>query len=90
MRQGEIMPLLDRLPPWARDLVVAVAPGIIGWVASDVVPALRDQGGAAAVAAAVLASLVYTMTRIFTEQYGRGSSRSLARAIRHVSRTQRP
>jgi hypothetical protein len=83
-----MIPLLDRLPAWARDLVVAVVPPLLGWVASDVIPALHPHTPLAVLACAVLAQAVYALTTIFTTAYG-VRRRPLERAMRHVLRDHR-
>lgn len=79
-------PLLDGLPTWARDLCIAIVPPLLGWCASDVIPALHPHTPIAILGAALLTHVVYTLTTIFTREYGAGAEPSLARAMRHVLR----
>jgi hypothetical protein len=66
--------MLDRLPAWARHLLIALISALLAWAASDLVPILTDQGGLAAVAGAVLTSLLLVLTPL-VRQYGVGARR---------------
>jgi hypothetical protein len=63
--------MLDKLPSWARHLFFAVAPAILGWVSSDIVPALEGKGEIAALAASLITVLIAAVTPL-TRQYGAG------------------
>ena len=64
----------DRLPPILRDLLALLAPGLLGWVAADVVPWLQGRGALAAVLAGVLGQLLLLLTPA-TRRYGSGQPR---------------
>jgi hypothetical protein len=63
--------MLDRLPPMWRHLVLIILTATLGWLASDVVPALDGHTGYAGVAGVVLTALVAILTP-FTRAYGVG------------------
>lgn len=63
--------MLDKLPPWARHLFFAITPAILGWISSDIVPALEGKGEIAALAASLITVLVAAITPL-TRQYGTG------------------
>lgn len=68
--------MLDKLPAWARHLVLMLAPVLLAWIASDVIPALQTQGGNAALVAAALGVAVsYGLMWLtpVSRQYGVGS-----------------
>jgi hypothetical protein len=67
--------MLDRLPPEVRHLLLMLAASLLGWAGSDLVPGLQDRGGAAALLAPVVMTLVTILTPL-TRQYGVGSDRS--------------
>lgn len=60
---------LDRLPTWARDLILMIAAGILTWLGTDIVPMLQDKGGASALAAAALLLVINAVTPL-TRAYG--------------------
>jgi hypothetical protein len=65
--------VLDRLPAQLRHLILIVAPILLGWVASDVVPFVQAKNP---VAAYLIGSLVTAALAWFTpatRQYGVGS-----------------
>lgn len=66
--------MIDKWPAWARHLFFAVAPAILAWVVSDVVPALQDMGPLAALSASLVTVLVATVTPL-TNQYGVGKDK---------------
>lgn len=61
---------IDRLPTWGRDLLLMLVAALGSWALSDVVPALADKGGAAALAAPVIVLAVNAVTS-WTQAYGR-------------------
>lgn len=65
--------MLDNLPAWARHLFFAVAPAILGWIGSDLVPFFQDKNEYAALAASLITVLVAAVTPL-TRQYGVGSN----------------
>jgi hypothetical protein len=62
---------LDRLPTWARDLLLMLVAAIAAWMASDVVPGMAGRGGVAAVLAPLLVVGLNAVTTL-TRAYGRG------------------
>lgn len=64
--------MLDRLPAWARHLVFMVAPVLLAWIASDVIPQLDGKEGLAGVAGVLLTVIVTVLTPM-TRQYGIGA-----------------
>jgi hypothetical protein len=66
--------MLDHLPAWARHLLIALISALLAWAASDLVPILTDRGGLAAVAGAVLTSILLVLTPL-VRQYGVGARR---------------
>jgi hypothetical protein len=66
--------MLDQLPAWLRHLVFAVAPVLLGWGASDVVPFVQGRNPLVAylLGTVVTAGLAY-FTPV-TRQYGVGSA----------------
>jgi len=63
--------MLDRLPVWARDLLVALAAALVGWAGADLVPLLQGSGRPWAALLAPLAVLfVNAVTPYLTQQYG--------------------
>lgn len=63
---------LDRLPAGLQHLLLLLAPVVLGWVASDVVPWLQGRGGWAAIGAGILGYVVLAVTPL-TRQYGLGA-----------------
>lgn len=55
---------IDRLPTWARDLVLMIVASLLSWASADLVPLLQDKGGAAALAAPVVVLVVNALTPI--------------------------
>ncbi len=82
MRPG----LLDRVPTWARDLVVGVLAALLGWAGADLVPILHDKGGYAALLAPVVVVLVNALTPL-TKSYNAGGSTARDMAVRGVGKT---
>ena len=70
--------MLDKLPAWARHLIIALLPGVLVFVGSTVIPGLTAQGGAAATVAGLLTVLVMMLTPL-THQYGVAKRKSLHR-----------
>lgn len=66
--------MLDQMPAWARHLFFAVAPAVLGWIASDIVPYLEGKGEYAALAASLITVLVASVTPL-TRQYGLGKKK---------------
>lgn len=65
--------VLDRLPAWARHLVLMLAAAGLAWAGEDLVPLLQHQGGLwAAVGAPLAVEAIAAGTRL-TRQYGVGS-----------------
>jgi hypothetical protein len=64
--------MFDTWPLWARDLGIALLATILAWVGHDLVPIMRGQGGAWALAGSLLAMLVTTLTPWLTRGYGVG------------------
>ena len=61
--------MLDRLPTWARDLILMLVASLATWAGSDLVPLLEGKGGAAAALASVIVLLINAispMTRAYT------------------------
>lgn len=65
------MSWFDRLPAIVRHLIILGAPVVLGWVSSDVIPALQDRPGAGTAFAALLEAIVLVVTPL-TRQYGVG------------------
>ena len=66
--------MIDKWPAWARHLFFAITPAVLGWIASDVVPALENQGPQAALVASLVTVLVAAVTPL-TTQYGIGKKK---------------
>lgn len=64
---------IDRLPTWARDLLLMLVATVTMWAGSDIVPLLEDRGGASALVASVLVLALATITK-WTQAYGRGKN----------------
>lgn len=67
--------MLDKLPPAARHLLLAALPVILGWVLSDVVPALQGKYPAAAALWLVLQQVLLWVLPL-TRQYGAGAAQA--------------
>ena len=65
---------LDRLPASVRHLLLAGLPVLLGWLASDVVPALQDKPGLAMALAVAVQAVTLWFTTV-TRQYGAGQPR---------------
>jgi hypothetical protein len=64
---------MDRLPAWLRTLLYQVIPVVLGWLATDIVPALQHRNPLiGALAAVVLTQLVLWLTPA-TRQFGVGA-----------------
>jgi hypothetical protein len=64
--------VLDQLPaPW-RHLIFAVAPIVLGWVASDVVPFVQGKNPLAAYLIGALVTALTAWVTPLTRQYGVG------------------
>jgi len=63
---------IDRAPTWARDLGLMLVASLLSWAGSDLVPVLRDKGGAAALAAPALVLVINALSTA-TRAYGRGA-----------------
>jgi hypothetical protein len=61
--------MLDSLPPLLRHLILVLIASLLTWAGADLVPYLRDMGGVAAIAGALLTTLVAILTPL-TRQYG--------------------
>lgn len=64
---------MDTFPPLLRHLLLILGAALLTWVGSDIVPWLRDQGGAVP---ALLAALVTTAVAILSpliRDYGVGA-----------------
>ena len=66
--------MIDKLPSWARHLFFAVTPAVLGWIASDIVPALQNQGPQSALIASLVTVLLAAVTPL-TKQYGVGKTK---------------
>lgn len=67
------LPTFDTIPKPARHLILLLAPVILGWAGTDLVPALQHTNSTyAIVGAALLAKVVLWVTPL-TRQYGVGS-----------------
>lgn len=66
--------MLDNLPPLLRDLILVLAASLLTWAGADLVPYLKDMGGVAAIAGALLTTLVAILTPI-VRGYGVGARR---------------
>lgn len=67
---------MDSWPAWLRHLVLMVAPVVLAWAASDLVPALQNKGGTAALVAAGLGvAISYALMWLtpVNRQYGVGA-----------------
>jgi hypothetical protein len=64
--------MLDKLPAFARHFALLVLAAALTVAGAEVVPALQDQGGVAAVVGALLTALIAYLTPL-TRQYGVGS-----------------
>lgn len=64
--------MLDSLPPLLRHLILVLIASLLTWAGADLVPYLRDMGGVAAIAGALLTTLVAILTPL-TRQYGIGA-----------------
>lgn len=65
--------MLDRLSPLARHFILLVAPVLVGFASTDLVPLLKDTNPlAATLVAGVLTQLALLLTKL-TTQYGVGS-----------------
>ena len=64
--------MLDKLPAWARHLIILLAPGVLTFVSSTIVPGLQAKGGVYATLAGLVAFGVLYVTPWFTTQYGVG------------------
>lgn len=62
--------VLDRVPPFWRDLIVAVAPGALAWAGADLVPALNDRSPALAWGAGVVVAAAVKVFTPVTTAYG--------------------
>ena len=65
--------MLDRLPTPVRHLLLALAPVVLGWLLSDVVPALNDRWPAAAALWLVVQQILMWALPL-TRQYGVGAA----------------
>lgn len=66
--------MLDRIPPIWRDLLLIVAPGVLGWAGQDVVPVLQHESPLYGIlAGSLVTALTTTLTRV-TTLYGRGKA----------------
>jgi hypothetical protein len=63
--------MLDSLPPLLRHLILVLIASLLTWAGADLVPYLKDMGGVAAIAGALLTTLVAILTPL-TRQYGVG------------------
>lgn len=61
---------LDRLPAWARHLLLMLAASLLAWAGTDLVPLLRDQGGLWAALGVPLVLLLLNAGTGLTRQYG--------------------
>jgi hypothetical protein len=68
--------MLDRLPSWARDLIVSLAATLLAWLASDVAPVLQGQPGVWALVGALLVLLANAVSPWLTREYGAGRPRT--------------
>ena len=64
--------MLDKLSPFVRHLLIALAPGVLTFVSSAVIPGLSAKGGEAAMIAGLLTMAVLVLTPL-TQQYGIGA-----------------
>jgi hypothetical protein len=65
--------VLDRLPAQVRHLVFLVAPVLLGWAASDVVPFVQGKNPLAAYLLGTLVAAALAYFTPATRQYGVGS-----------------
>jgi len=64
--------MLDRYAPLVRHLALLILMAVLTWAGTELVPSLQDQGGAAAIIAALLTAALAYFTPL-TRQYGVGS-----------------
>lgn len=65
--------MLDGLNPAVRHLVLMVLPILLGWAATDLVPALQGANPVVGAVAGVLLSALLAWLTPLTRQYGVGS-----------------
>ncbi len=68
--------MLDKLPAWARHLVLMIAPVVLAWIASDVIPALEtgsSRDKAIAYGLGLLITIGLAWLTPLTRQYGVGA-----------------
>lgn len=75
--------LLDRLPTWARDLLLMLVVQLAAWAGTDLVPMLRERGPAANIAAAVLVLVINAVTPL-SRSYNLGGATMRDQAVRKV------
>lgn len=63
---------IDRLPTWARDLLIGAISAEAAWGVAELVPQLRELGGVWAALAPVVVVALGAVTR-WTQAYGRSS-----------------
>jgi hypothetical protein len=74
---------LDRLPTWARDLLLMLVVQLAAWAGTDVVPMLRERGPAAQIGAAVLVLVINAVTPL-SRSYNLGGATMRDQAVRKV------
>lgn len=66
--------MLDKVDPIWRHLLIGQLAALLGWGASDAVPALGELGPAGAIVGALLGQVLLVVTPWLTTQYGAGAS----------------
>jgi hypothetical protein len=76
--------MLDRVPPMLRDLLIALAPALLGWAGTSLVPMLNGINPLyASLAGVVISTAVVYFTKLST-QYGIGSGTTEDEGPRHA------
>jgi len=61
--------MLDKLPAWARHLLIVIAPALLTYIGTDVIPGLKDKAGLDGLIAVLLTMALLLLTPL-TQQYG--------------------